>query len=250
MTVRVVIMVVATLALAIAAGAASGQTVAPGADNPAPFGSPVDDEHIWAHGLLDQFEARVQGADTSLRWDGEAWLGPDDWRLWLRSEGELTHGQVTDGQSELLLSKPISTYVDLLVGGRYDLDSLPGQGWGALGVDWLAPGFVKISATAYAGQGVAGKVKASFDERLTNRLILESEGEINLYDQTDRARRVGAGLSDLDAGLRLRYELARKFAPYIGVSWQRAFGETAELERSAGEPADDVRLSVGVRAWF
>jgi copper resistance protein B len=236
--------------MVLAAGAAFGQSLPADSDNPAPFGPPVDDQHIWVHGLLDQFEARVDGRDTSLRWDGEAWLGPDAWRIWLRSEGEITHDQLTDGQTEVLLSRPISTYVDVLVGGRYDLDSLPGRGWGAFGVNWLAPGSIAISAMGYAGDGVAGRVKASFDQMLTNRLILQSQAEINLYGQRDPTRRIGAGLSDLDAGLRLRYEVTRKFAPYVGVSWQQVFNETALLTRSAGQSTDDVRFTVGVRTWF
>ncbi len=86
----------------------------------------------------------------------------------------------------------------------------------------------------------------SYDQLLTNRLILQPEAEINLYSQDDPARRVGSGLSDLDAGLRLRYEIIRKVAPYLGVTWERKFGETADLARAAGEQTSDVRLTIGI----
>ncbi len=235
----------------MAAGAAHGQTAGADPNDPAPFGPPVDDRHVWVHGILDQFEARIRGGDTGLRWDGEAWAGPDEWRVWLKSEGELARGRVGDGQTEAFFSKPISTYFDVQVGGRYDLDSAPGRGWAALGIEGLAPGFFKVAATAYAGDhGLAGKVKASYDQLITNRLILQPEAEINLYSQDDPARDIGSGLSDLDAGLRLRYEITRKFAPYVGVTWKQKFGRTAELVRAAGERSADVRLTLGARAWF
>ncbi|MHB8529829.1 MAG: copper resistance protein B [Caulobacteraceae bacterium] len=242
----------AALAAAAVAGAASAQVAAGDPNIAAPYGPPVADEHVWVHGVLDQFEARLRDGDTGLRWDGEAWAGPDEWRLWLKSEGEVTHGQVSDGQTEVYVSKPISTYFDVQVGGRYDLDSGPGRGWGAIGVEGLAPYFFHVAATAYVSdQGrYAAKFKTSYDQLLTNRLILEPEAEINLYARDDPARRVGSGLSDLDAGLRLRYEIARKFAPYVGVTWEQKFGRTASFARAADEPSHDVRLAVGIRSWF
>ena len=238
-------------AVALAGGAAQAQTTTVDPNSAAPYGPPVADQHVWVHGLLDQFEGRLAGGDSGLRWDGEAWAGPDEWRVWLKSEGELTRGAVSDGQTEAYVSKPVSTYFDIQVGARYDLDSGPGRAWGAIGIEGLAPGFVKLAATAYAGDhGFAGKVKTSYDQLLTNRLILQPEAEINLYSRDDPARRVGSGLSDLDAGLRLRYETTRKFAPYVGVTWEQKVGRTAELTRAAGERTSDVRITVGTRAWF
>jgi len=245
--------VVAIVSVALFAGTASAQAVAAATDNPAPFGSPIGNEHVWIHGLLDQFEGRfADSGDSSLRWDGEAWAGPDEWRLWLKSEGEVSHGRVSDGQTELYVSKPISTYFDVQAGARYDLDSLPGRGWAALGIEGLAPRFIKVSATAYAADRgrFATKLMASYDQLLTNRLILQPEAEVNLYSKDDPARLVGSGLSDLDAGLRLRYEIVRKFAPYIGFTYEQKFGRTADFARSARENASQVRFTAGVRTWF
>ena len=241
----------ALAAVALAAAAAHAQTTPVDPNSAAPYGPPVADEHIWIHGMLDQFEGRLAGGDSGLRWDGEAWAGPDEWRVTLKSEGELTRGAVSDGQTEIYVSKPISTYFDIQIGGRYDLDSGPGRGWGAIGIEGLAPGFFKVSVTAYAGDhGLAGKAMVSYDQLLTNRLVLQPEAEVNLYSQDDPARKVGSGLSDLDAGLRLRYEITRKFAPYVGVTYERKFGRTADLPRAAGERSADVRFTVGTRAWF
>jgi copper resistance protein B len=242
----------AAIAGAVALGA-HGAQAQPVADpnNPAPYGPPVADEMVFAHLLVDQLEGRV-GDGTNLRWMSQAWAGPDEWRVWAKSEGERTSaGGVEDGQQELFFSKPISTYWDLQIGGRYDLDSGPGRGWAAIGIEGLAPRFFNVSATLYAGQkGVAGKVEGSYDQLITNRLIFQPEAELNLYSQDDRARRIGSGFSDIDAGLRLRYEITRKFAPYVGVVWEQKFGRTADFVRAAGEKAGDVRFAVGVRAWF
>jgi copper resistance protein B len=225
----------------------------PGADpNVAdPFGPPVDDQHVWAHAILDQLEGRF-GNESSLRWDGEAWAGTDSDRLWLKSEGELTKSKLGDSQQEAYYSKPISTYFDLQAGGRYDLDSRPGRGWVALGVEGLAPQFFHVSATAYASDRghLAAKFTGSFDLLLTQRLILQPEAEINLYSKNDPSRAIGSGFSDLDTGIRVRYEFSRKFAPYIGIAYEKKFGRSARYAAASGENTDALRFAIGLRSWF
>ena len=219
----------------------------------APYGAPVDDERVFVHAVLDQTESRVDASGASLRWMGEAWLGTDENRLWLKSEGQLrAHGQVEDGQQEALYDRPVSPFFDVQAGARYDLDSGPGRAWAAVGIQGLAPYRIHVAATAYAGgQGrTAARLEASSDLLLTQKLILSPQIELNLYGRDDPARRIGSGLADLDAGLRLRYAITRKFAPYLGLSEQAAFGETARLIRAAGERTQALRLAVGVRAWF
>jgi copper resistance protein B len=240
---------VAGTAALVARGAEAQQIANP--NDPAPFGPPVADEVVYAHVLVDQLEGRI-GDGTNLRWMGQAWAGPDEWRAWAKSEGERkSNGRVEDGQQEIYYSKPISTYWDVQIGARYDLDSGPGRGWAAIGIEGLAPRFFNVSATFYAGQkGVAGKVEGSYNQLITNRLIFQPEAEVNLYGQDDRVRRIGAGFSDIDAGLRLRYEIIRKFAPYVGVVWEQKFGRTADFVRAAGEKAGHVRFAIGVRSWF
>jgi copper resistance protein B len=219
--------------------------------DPAPFGSPVMDQHVFYHALLNQFEGRF-GDEKSLRWSGEAWAGTDSHRIWFRSEGKLTNGLLDDGQHELFYARPISTYFNVLAGGRYDLDSLPGRGWGALGIEGLAPLFFRVGATGYAsGDGhFAAKLEGSYDLLITQRLILQPQIEMNFYTRDDPARHVGAGLSEIDAGLRLRYEITRKFAPYVGVTYEGKFGRTADLIRSDGGATDEVRFALGIRGWF
>jgi len=217
----------------------------------APFGAPVDDQRVFYHLLFNQLEGRF-GDTSSFRWSGEGWLGTDEHRLWLRSEGTLTQGVLEDGQQELLYARPVSTYFNAMVGGRYDLDSLPGRGWGALGIEGLAPQFFRVAATGYvSGDGhFAAKLEGSYDLLLTQRLILQPQIEMNFYTKDDPAREIGSGLSEIDAGLRLRYEITRKFAPYVGVTYTGKFGGTAAFVSSAGGATNEVRFTGGLRLWF
>jgi len=256
--VRPVIAVVAaaaTWALAMAGAAhaqhAGGHGVGR-ASEAAPYGSPVDDKHVWAHLILDKLEGRIGADDTDFHWDAEAWAGPDEWRVWLKSEGEVVEGgDVEGGMVEAFVSKPMITFWDAQAGIRYDADSGPGRTWAALGVEGLAPGFFHVNATAYAGTKgrTAAKLKASYEQLLTPTLFLEPEIELNLYGKDDVARGIGSGLSDLNASLRLRYEITRKFSPYVGLSYERKFGDTADMARAAGEDRDDLRATIGVRIW-
>jgi copper resistance protein B len=237
--------------LAWLASPASAQTVGVDAGSSASLAPPVDDQRTYVHALLDEFEGRL-GSYQSFRWEGEGWLGDDTNRLWVKSEGEVTNGKVEDGQQEAFYDRPVTTYFDLQAGARYDLDSLPGRGWAALGVEGFAPYYVTVSATAYASdRGHYGaKLQASDEIRFTQRLILEPRVELDIYTRRDPTRQVGSGLSDLDAGLRLRYEISRKFAPYVGVTYEDKFAETARLAEAAGGHAGALRFTLGARSWF
>lgn len=209
------------------------------------------DNAVFAHAILNQLEGRF-GDPSSFRWSGEAWAGTDLNKIWLRTEGRVENGKVDDGTHELFYSRAISTYFNAQIGARYDGDSLPGRGWGAIGIQGLAPLFFEIAATAYISDDgrFAAKLEGSYDLLLTQRLILQPQIEMDFYTKNDREREVGSGLSELDAGLRLRYEITRKFAPYIGVTYLGKFGNTADFARAEGSPADQVRFVAGLRVWL
>jgi len=213
---------------------------------------PVMDHAIFAHAIFNQLEGRWNGSNTQFRWDGQGWIGTDYDKLWVKSEGTLSKGALDDGQQQFLYSRAVTTYFDLQGGLRSDLDSRPTRNWAAFGVQGLAPYFFDLEVTGFvSGEGhLAGKLEASYDLLLTQRLILQPQIELNLYSKSDPARLVGAGFSDIDTGLRLRYELDRKFAPYIGVVYQGKFGQTANFARQAGESTSDVRFVFGIRTWF
>ena len=217
----------------------------------APFGAPVDDEHVFYHLLFDQLEGRF-GRDSSFRWEGEGWAGTDMNRIVLKTEGTVSKGVMEEGDQELLYARPISTYFNLQGGLRYDLDSAPGRGWAAFGIEGLAPLFFHVSATGYVSDRghLAAKLEGNYDLLLTQTLILQPQLEMNFYSKDDPARMIGAGLSDLDTGVRLRYEITRKLAPYIGMTYENKFGDTARFARLVGEPSSDMRFSAGIKIWF
>lgn len=244
-----------TMTVAVSAGAApaSGTPAAP-ASMPSYIDGvmPVMEQGIWVHGLLNQFEGRLAGADSSFRWDGEAWVGGDYNRLWLRSEGTVTKGRMDDGDQELLYSRSVSTYFDIQGGIRIDLDSGPTRSWGAFGIQGLALYQFEVQATGYVSdQGrFAGRFEGSYDIPITNRLILQPQVELNLYSKSDEARGNGAGLSDIDTGLRLRYEIWRKFAPYVALTYDGYFYQARRFAQQHDEAAGRARLTFGIRSWF
>lgn len=220
----------------------------------APYGSPIQDNRVYIHGFFDQLEGRL-GDGQYLRWDGQAWIGNDYNKLWLKSEGRFNpnnRGRMEDGDHELLYDRPVSRYFDVQAGVRVDLDSNRTRTWAALGIQGLAVGFWNVEATLYASDNghYALRTNASYDLYLTQHLVLQPQFETNWYTKEDRGRGVGAGLSDIDMGLRLRYDITRKFSPYMGVAYQRRFGGTESLVRQDGGKVNDVRFLVGLRTWF
>jgi copper resistance protein B len=214
---------------------------------------PVMDNQIFAHALLDQFEGRIGGPNSEFRWDGQAWVGTDLNKFWVKSEGIVQgNGRVEDGRHEFLYDRAVTPYFDLQAGLRTDLDSGTTRNWAAFGFQGLLPYFFDLEATGYVSdQGhFAGRLQASYDLLITQRLILQPEAELNFYSKADPGRSVGAGLSDIDAGVRLRYEINRKFAPYLGVAYEGKFGQTADFARREGETAQGVRFVFGIRSWF
>jgi copper resistance protein B len=232
----------------------SSDALAQSSTPPATWQPPVMDNPIVGHVLFDQLEGRTNGPDNEFRWDGEGWIGTDMNKLWFKSEGFVEHGKASDGDTEALYDRPIPylRYFDAQAGVRYDLDSDPGRTWGAVGIEGLAPMFFQFEPTFYFSNRdrFAGRLMGSYDLLITQRLILQPEIEMNFYSKRDPSRAIGSGLSDLDTGLRLRYEISRKFAPYIGVAYNGKFGEAADFTRAEGGIVNDVRFVFGIRVWY
>jgi copper resistance protein B len=198
---------------------------------------------------LDQFEHALGGSGAA--WEGDAWYGGDIDKIWLRSEGEREDGD-TVAHTELFWDHAFAPFWDWQLGARADSGAGPGRQWLAFGVQGLAPYWIELQATAYAGaQGrTALRLRAEYELLLTQRLILQPESEANIYGKSDPRRDIGSGVSELDFGLRLRYEIRREFAPYIGVVWRQRFGQTGDLVRASGHSAFDSQVVAGVRVWF
>lgn len=196
----------------------------------------------------DQFETTRDGG---LSWQASAWAGRDNGRWWLRSEGEHAHGR-TQANLEVLWGKPVNAWWDVVAGVRHDLGHGPDRTWLALGVQGLAPYKVEVQATAYLGAGGRSMLRAQLEYELllTNRLILQPQVEFTLLGRDDPALRLGSGLAQSATGLRLRYEIRREFAPYLGYQWSHHYGRSADFARAAGEPSSDRGWVAGLRFWF
>ena len=213
-------------------------------------GMDMADQEPFGMLLLDKFEYAEK--DRSLRLDSEAFYGDDYNKLWLKADGGRANGRLAATRLEVLWDRIFATYWSTQIGVRRDIGEGPRRNWAAFGVQGLAPYWFDVEATAYVGENgrSAVRAEASYDLLFTQRLILQPNLEINLYGKNDPAREIGSGLSDVDLGLRLRYEIRRQFAPYVGVSWQRKFGKTADYARAAGKDTHDTQFVVGVRVWF
>ncbi|AWV07293.1 copper resistance protein B [Marilutibacter maris] len=205
----------------------------------------------WSLDRLEAWDADEEGTGTA--WEALAWVGGDIDRLWLRSEGERTDAGTESADLEVLYGHSVSRWWDVVAGIRHDFGGEgPSQTFAAFGVQGLAPYKFEVSATGYVGESgqTAASLEAEYDTLISNRLILQWSAEAELYGKDDPARGIGSGLSSLEAGARLRYEISRRFAPYVGVSWERSYGGTADLKRAHGEDIEDTRLVAGVRVWF
>jgi copper resistance protein B len=202
--------------------------------------------------LLDRFEWQNASGGDALDWDLDAWIGRDLAKVWFRSEGARSSGTTERAELEVLWGRGIARWWELVAGARRDFAPGDEQSWAAIGVHGMAPYRFDVEATAYVGNGAstALRIETKRDLLVTNRLILSPLLEVNWHGQTDTARGVGAGLSDAEIGLRLRYEIRREIAPYVGLSYERSFGRTADLVSSAGDDTSDTRLVAGLRVWF
>lgn len=208
----------------------------------------MDDAAKFGKVLLNQLE---WGHEDTLGWDAQAWYGGDYNKLWLKTEGEHFAGGEA-GSVELLWDRAVARWWDIQAGVRRDFSAGPSRTWAAFGVQGLAPYWFEVEATVYVGDAgrSAARLVGEYELLLTQRWILQPQLELNLYGREDAQNHIGSGLSDMEAGLRLRYEIRREFAPYVGVAWSRRFGGTADLVRDAGEDVSDVQFVAGLRVWF
>lgn len=212
----------------------------------------MDDSARLGMVLVDRFEWRDAGGTSAGAWDAHAWYGDDYNKLMFETEGLRMRGGTQDARAELLWDRIVARWWSLQMGARQDFDSGPPRTWAAVGVQGLAPQWFGIEATLYVGDAgrTAARFQAQYELLLTQRLILQPELEVNLYGKSDPERTLGSGISDLEFGLRLRYEFRREIAPYIGLAWNQAFSETADLRRAAGERVSELSGVAGVRLWF
>ena len=215
-------------------------------------GNEMMDDMPFGRVLIDSAELSRGDGEHGQNLDAEAWYGGDYNTVWLKAQGERTGGRLESLRTEALWDHAFAPFWSTQLGVRHDTGGGASRNWFAAGVRGLAPYWFDVEATAYARPG--GEFAARFDARyellFTQRLILEPQLEGNLYSRADPGRGTGTGLSDIEFGLRLRYEIRRQFAPYVGVTWNRRVGSTADLARARGEDATTFRAVAGLRIWY
>ncbi|WP_202922480.1 copper resistance protein B [Sinimarinibacterium sp. NLF-5-8] len=211
------------------------------------------DEHAFAALRVEALERRfTHRGDDATAYDLHARYGTTYNHAALKAEGEMAHGKLESSRTELLWSHAAAAYWDTQLGVRVDNGEGANRQWLAVGVQGLAPYWFELDATAYfssAGR-TALRLDASYELLFTQRLILEPQLQLQLYGKDDPERGIGKGLAEASAGVRLRYEINRQFAPYLGVERAGSFGNTADLRRAAGQRALDTHWLAGVRFWF
>ena len=211
----------------------------------------IGDNAVYTFVLLDELEWQGDRSAGGLNWEAKGWVGGDRNRLWFRAEGQADDGALDDAEAHVLYGRAIARWWDVVVGVRQDMRPGPAQTWAAFGVQGLAPYWFEIEATGYVSDGgqTAVRLEADYELLLTNRLVLRPLVEFNLYGKSNLERGIGSGLSSTDVGVRMRYEVRREFAPYVGVTWHNSFGETRELAEASGDAASRLRLVAGLRLW-
>ena len=204
--------------------------------------------------ILDRLEAGFGDGGETYLWDVQGWTGGDINRFWWKSEGEGDfNGALEDAEVQALYSRAVTPFWDLQAGVRQDFRP-DGEDTThlVLGLQGLAPHWWEVDAAAFLSTDgdLTARVEAEYDQRITQRLILQPRLEIDASASDIPELEIGSGLSSIEAGLRLRYEFRKEFAPYVGIEWSRAFGDTADYIEARGGETDDTRFVVGLKAWF
>jgi copper resistance protein B len=189
-----------------------------------------------------------------LLWDLQAWLGGDLNRLWIKAEGEyLTDAETTEeGEIQALYSRAVSPYFDLQLGVRHDFEPSPSRTLAVLGLQGLAPYWFELDTALFVSEDgdVSARIEAEYEILITQRLIAQPRLELDLAASDVPELAIESGLVSYEVGLRLRYEILRELAPYVGVSWTGLDGGSADLAEAAGEPTSSVALVAGLRFWY
>ncbi|MEX2122956.1 MAG: copper resistance protein B [Woeseia sp.] len=203
--------------------------------------------------LADRFETRLSDGEENYLWDLQGWYGGDIDKLWLKSEGQGGLGDNLENfEVQALYSRAIAPFFDIQAGIRHDVRPDPDRSHLVLGLQGLLPYVFEIDAAAFLSDegDLTGRLEGEYDLQINQRLILQPRVEVNVAAQEVPELRIGSGVGSIEAGIRLRYEIRREIAPYIGIGWERKLGDTADFARAAGEDHGGWEAVAGVKSWF
>lgn len=222
------------------------------------FPKPIEDNPVIYFLLFDQLEYRVNEGTDTFHWDIQGWIGGDYNRIWVKTEGDQRLEDDHGGEAEvqLLYSRLITSYFDFQAGLRHD--EIYGDGpeksrtFGVVGIEGLGLYWFELELALFVSEDgdVSARFSGEYDLPITQRLVLQPRLETEVAVQEVEDFGVGEGFNDIELGLRLRYEIRREFAPYIGISWERKLGETADIAERVGDEVDNFAVVFGVRLWF
>ncbi|QOR61112.1 copper resistance protein B [Sulfurovum sp. ST-21] len=196
--------------------------------------------------IMDRLEI-LDNDENTRAWEGSFYIGYDIDKLYIYSEGSATSEGLESSQNELVYSRAIAPFWDIQAGIAYDKNSDASRTWGEIAIAGLAPYFFETRAALLVNSNgnTALRLDAEYEALITQKLILTPSLAVDFYTKDDPSMQTGSGLSAAEAGLRLRYEIVREFAPYIGVTWEKTFGNTRNFNA-----VDETSLLIGVRFWF
>jgi len=206
----------------------------------------MGDDPLFTKVTIDELE-KQDNDEKNIAWDVNGWIGYDLDKIYIYSEGEKPKGASTESENQLVYSKAIAPYWDIQFGVGYDKTETDSQTWGVIALQGLAPYFFETrGALLIAADGNVGlRFETEYEALLTQKLIATPSISADLYSKDNISMGLGKGLSNITAGLRLRYEIKREFSPYVGVEWSKNFANTADFS-----PLDETYAVVGVRIWF
>ncbi len=210
------------------------------------------DDPLLTKVMINQLEVRETDGPNQTVLEAQGWIGKDLHKLWIKADVEQEGGKTHESELQFLYSKAIAPYWDFQIGWRHNSRPKPTQDWLAIGLHGLAPYYFEIDAAAFIGKSgqTAFRLGAEYEMMLTQKLVLSPEASFDFYGKDDRAADIGSGLSSSEIGLRLRYEVKREFAPYIGINWTKKYGDTADFAKAGGGGTSDRQIVAGIRAWF
>ncbi len=204
--------------------------------------------------MAERFEVQSGAGDPSLVWDAEASYGTDEQKLKLKTEGafDLHLGKADEAELQFLLTQPIGAFLDLEYGLKQIWGEGPALSHAVIGLAGLLPHFIEtdVSAALSDDLDLIASLEFEYELLLTQRLILTPRAELSFAAQDVPGRALGAGLSHAELGARLRYDLMREIAPYVGIEWHRAVGRTSALVQSEGGRKRTVSVLIGIRLWY
>lgn len=213
----------------------------------------MEDDPLLTKVMIDKLEVTDEDDDgnATLAWEAAAWVGKDVHKFWLKSSGERVEGE-QETSTSALYSTAIDPNWDFQVGWLHDTVPNESRDYAEFGFKGLAPYYIETDASLAIGKDSHSKlsVSAEYELMLTQQWVLSPELEFTAYGKTDEKMGVGSGLSSAEFGVRLRYEIRREFAPYIGINFAKKLGKTADFATEEGEENSETQLVLGIRAWF